>query len=171
MRIMKELDKEAARGVKKEMKDILKPVIDQAKSLVPKVALSHWQKYGWNRRGNRDDVIKWNPSSVKAGYRMTIGAMKRSGTTKYRGVAIMRNANAGAAIFELAGIKSTSADSSFVLGLEHSGHPPAGKYGRLLHAVWYNMTASQKHAYEMQIAAMFKRIEAQTQALLNKELG
>lgn len=175
MQIMKKLEPQAAKALQDEMKAILLPVTDKAKALVPNVALSRWSKYGWRRIGSMasKDYLVWNPSKVKSGFRVMIGRMKKSGTTKYASVAVMRNMNPSGSIFELAGIRSDSKSNAFVKGLETSGFGLSGSRanGRLLHEAWLGMSVGERHKYEQQIAGVFARLQAETNDALNKGLG
>lgn len=170
MQVMKKLEPAAAKALQDEMREILKPVVEKAKDEVPNVALSRWQKYGWRRRGSiaGKDFLVWNPAKVKSGFRVMIGRMKKSGTTKYASVAVIRNMNPSGSIYELAGVRSASKDSPFVKGLITSGHGPGP---RLLHKVWLDMPVSERHKYEQQIAGVFARLQQETNDALNRGLG
>jgi len=167
LRILKLLDNDARKSLEKELKGILKPVADEAKSKVPSVALSQWSKYGWRRRGSlsSNDLVLWNASKVKSGFRVALGRLKRSSTTKYSSVVVVRNTNPAAAIFELAGRRTPG--SKFVRGLMNSGHGPEP---RLLYRVWDSKTMNDKHHYEKQVADVMRKLEMTVQAKLNENL-
>jgi hypothetical protein len=167
LRLLKLLDNEARKELEKELKGIMKPLTEEAKKEVPAVALSQWQKYGWRRRGSMasKDYILWNPARVKSGFRVAFGRLKRSGTSKYQSVVVVRNANPAASIFELAGRKTPG--SKFVKGLHNSGH---GAEPRLLYRVWDRQTMNSKHYFERQVARVMNKLEATVQAKLNERL-
>jgi len=92
---LKKIDPEYRKEFNRNAKDIVKPLIDDARSHYPAMPLSG-MKYVWTQRGRT--LFPWTPSKVRSGLKFKVSTRKNSSSVLY-----VTQMDPGAAIFEVAG--------------------------------------------------------------------
>jgi hypothetical protein len=92
---LKKIDPEFRKEFNRNAKDIVKPLIDEARSKYPAMPLSG-MKYGWTQR-NRS-LFPWTLSKVKSGVKFKTSTRRNTSSVLY-----VTQSDPGAAIFEIAG--------------------------------------------------------------------
>jgi hypothetical protein len=126
---LKEFDPKLRRAMDKEIRNVLQPIANTARGLVPDQPLSGW-RYG-DERYTPSRLPYWNPSTARKGIVVKQGGKRKSGFAEQAAWRIS-NLDGAAAAFELAGRKKATnvlGDSLLAAGL--------GKPRRLIWRAWY----------------------------------
>jgi hypothetical protein len=92
---LKKINPEFRKEFDRNAKDIVKPLIDEARSKYPAMPLSG-MKYVWTQRGR--SVFPWTFSKVKSGVKFKTSTRRNTSSVLY-----VTQSDPGAAIFEIAG--------------------------------------------------------------------
>lgn len=126
---LKEFDPKLRKAMDKGIRDVLTPIADRARALVPDQPLSGW-RFGDDRYAP-SRLPYWNPSTARKGIKVKQGGKRVSGRAEQAAWRIS-NMDGAAAAFELAGRKKPNnvlGDSLIAAGL--------GKPRRLIWRAWY----------------------------------
>jgi len=129
---LKEFDPALRKAMDKEIRNVLKPIADTARGLVPDQPLSNW-KYGTGRYPENSDgngLPYWNPERARKGIKVQQGGRRKTGFANQAAWRIS-NLDGAAAAFEVAGRKKKNVLSE---SLRNSG---LGKPRRLIWRAWY----------------------------------
>lgn len=150
---LKEFDPKLRKAMDAEIRALLRPILNEAKSLVPDQPLSNW-KYG-NERYQPSRLPYWNPATARAGLKIQQGGRRRTGSAD-QAAWRLSNLDGAAAAFELAGRRKPNN----VLGtsLIKAG---MGKPRRLVWRAWYE--AKGWKTANKQIREVVARYEDQLQ--------
>lgn len=135
--ILKSFDKETLKAVNKEIYQEVKPLVGQARSLMPDTApMSGWGKPNNGEWGTR---LLYDPRSAKMGIRTQIKpARQRGGNVKERTLFLIQ-ANPAGAVFETAGRKTkgaTKAGVQFIRNLENPARGGSVIIGKQSRVIW-----------------------------------
>lgn len=114
--ILRKADKDSVLALDKANRESAKPIIDYAKQITPDSTLSQWSKYGWARRGVKEQfttgrgankttglrgALDWDTSEIHKGYKFKAG--KKSNFTGVRTLLRFTNESPAGSVFEIAG--------------------------------------------------------------------
>jgi hypothetical protein len=125
---LKEFDPKLRRAMDKEIRNVLQPIANTARGLVPDQPLSGW-RYG-DERYTPSRLPYWNPSTARKGIVVKQGGKRKSGFAEQAAWRISNLDGAGVA-FELAGRKKKNVLSESLLSAN------LGKPRRLVWRAWY----------------------------------
>lgn len=156
---LKAFDPKLRKAMDAEIRALLRPILYDAKALVPDQPLSGWN-YG-SGRYQPSRLPFWNPTAVKAGIKIKQGGRRRTGSAEQAAWRIA-NLDGGGAAFELAGRQKPNN----ILGtsLLKAG---MGKPRRLIWRAWYE--ARGWRTANSQIREVVARYEDLLQAAFNAQ--
>lgn len=154
----------------KEVKGILKPIVSDAKNMVPATApLSNWNRPvarpgsrpSYSPYGRRWDYarLQWDSSAVKRGIAVGVGRARRRGDS-FKAAYAIRNRDAAGAVYELMGSGKSRVNMVRNVRREH------GLDKRLIWRAWDKANAQRKIPRE--VADTIKRYETAFQQRLNR---
>lgn len=141
-RLMRELEPETLREMDREVKGILTPLRDRARSLVPTMPpLSGWGRsvnapgsrgsYSpWGRRWDYSR-LEWNTSEARSAIVVRAGGQRKRGEVT-RAAYQLRSNNAAASVFEIMGRGKSKVPMVGNVNRRHGGSSP----GRILFRAW-----------------------------------
>jgi hypothetical protein len=156
---LKEFDPALRKAMDKEIRNVLKPIADTARGLVPDQPLSGW-RYG-DERYAPSRLPYWNPNTARKGIKVQQGGRRKTGFAEQAAWRIS-NLDGAAAAFELAGRKNPGnklGESLISAGL--------GKPRRLIWRAWYESKGWQ--TANTTIRDIVKFYEAELQRKFNTE--
>lgn len=141
-KLMRELEPGALKEMDREVKSILTPIRDRARSLVPTTPpLSGWgrsvanpgSRPSYSPYGRRWDYarLEWNTSEARSGITVGVGGQRKRGEVT-RAAYQLRSNNAAAAVFEIMGRGSGNVDMVRNVRRVHGRSSP----GRVLYRAW-----------------------------------
>lgn len=137
--ILKTFDRETLKSVNKEIYQEVKPLVGQARSLMPdKAPMSGWGKPNNGEWGTR---LLYDPRTAKMGIRTKIKPMRQLGGNVKERTLFLAQANPAGAIYETAGRKTkgqNKAGQQFINNLENparGGSVIIGKQSRIIWSV------------------------------------
>ena len=169
-RLMREVEPELLKELDREIKAILTPIRDRARSLVPaSPPLSNWNR-SVNRPGSRPSYspwgrrwdygrLEWNASEAKSQIVVRAGGQRKRGEVT-RAIYQLRSNNAAAAVFEIMGRGKSNTSMVRNVRRSHGGSSP----GRILYRAW------ESHRSEKtvdRVRATIKSFEAEFQRRLD----
>lgn len=168
-RQMRMLAPELLKEMNAEVREVLKPIISDAKNMVPSSEpLSRWNqsvnaprsRESYSPHGKRWDYarLEWDSARVKRGIRMGAGRPKRRGDS-FKGAYAIRNADPAGAVYELMGSGKSNVNMVRNVQRRH------GVRKRLIWAAWDKARASRR--VPQQVVAIIREFEAKFQARLN----
>lgn len=130
---LKEFDPELRRAMDREIRGTLKPIASAAQAMVPERPLSGW-RIGSDRGKGPSQFPDWDAANVRKGIKVRQGGRRKIGNATQSTWRI-RNLDAGGAVFELAGRRSTGNGISgpFMISALSLYH---GRPMRLIWAAW-----------------------------------
>lgn len=167
---MRELEPETVKLLNREVFELLKPIQQRARSLVPSSPpLSNWGR-SVNRPGSRPSYspwgkrwdygrLEWDSSRVKSQIRVSTTGVRKRGQVN-RGIFSIRSNNPAGAVFEIMGRGKSSVNMVGNVRRRHGGPSP----GRILYRAW------DEHRSERiveQVTSIIKRYESDFQGRLD----
>ena len=156
---LKEFDPKLRRAMDKEIRNVLQPIANRARGLVPDQPLSNW-KYGVGRypeNSSGNGLPYWDPTRARKGIVVKQGGRRKTGSAEQAAWRIS-NLDGAAVAFELAGRKKKNVLSESLLSAN------LGKPRRLIWRAWYEskgwQTANKNirqivQFYEQQLQSSF----------------
>lgn len=137
LRILKSFDKETLKAVNKEIYQEVKPLVGQARALMPdKAPMSGWGKPNNGEWGTR---LLFDPQRAKMGIRTQIKPMRQRGSNIKERTLFLAQANPAGVVYEWSGRKSKGqppTGQQFVRNIEQrSGITVIGKQSRVIWGV------------------------------------
>lgn len=170
-RQMRAFAPDLAKQMDAEIKSLLAPVVERARSLVPDVEpLGRWNdrvfrpgsRPSYSPYGKRWEYerLEWDPAAVRSGIKMTVGSSRRRRGSHYRGVYAVLNADAAGAIYELMGSGVSRVPMVRNVAASHG----TGK--RLIWKAWDEQGGNQR--IRAAVVATIRRYESQVQQRLDR---
>lgn len=171
-RQMRQFAPDLAKAMDDEIKGLLAPVVERARSMVPdSEPLGRWNdkvfrpgsRQSYSPYGKRWEYerLEWDSSAVRRGIRMTVGTSRRKRGSHYRGAYAVLNRDAAGAVYELMGSGISRVP---MVGNVRSSSGISGK--RLIWRAWDELGGSQR--IRQRVVDTIRRYEAEVQQRLDR---
>lgn len=135
--LLRSFDRETLKAINKEIYQEVKPMVAQARSLMPeKAPMSGWAKPNEGEWGTR---LLYQPRAAKMGIRTQIKPMRHRGANVKERTLFLIQANPAGAVFETAGRKtkgSSPAGQQFIRNLEDPARGGTVIIGKQSRVIW-----------------------------------
>lgn len=137
LRILKSFDKETLKAVNKEIYQEVKPLVGQARALMPdKAPMSGWGK---PNNGEWGTDLLFDPQRAKMGIRTQIKPMRQRGSNVKERTLFLAQKDRAGAVYETAGRKTkgvTRAGQQFIRNLENPARGGTVIIGKQSRVIW-----------------------------------